>query len=991
MKIINSILIPIIIFSITTLTAQTKKTDSLKSLLPGTDKTEKVKIINQLAEEYSHISIDSALKYSKKAIQLANSFNNKKELAIAYRNYALNTYYSGYYDKSIAYYDSSLVLFDSLKDFKARVITMVKLSNTYANANKYQQALKILFDALNISKKRDYTYGIIYTQNYIGSLYTLIRDYENAHEYLKNARKIAEESDHHELLSYNYELTGNLLIKEGSYLEALHYFKQALYFFSFYEKKKGMVNTRIDLGDYYIKIQDLQSALDNYKTALQISIENNYNRIRGTILTRISHVYQLMGELKKSLDYNYKALKARKECGCIMFTGSSYVNIGVNYFYMDKYDSAFKYYKTGMKMLRKTKSKQYIANCYYRLYQLFEKQRDFYNALNYYIKYNQTNDSLEKESKAKELSEIKAQYELQQNQNKIEIQQLKLEKKQQQLIILLTLIILVVVIFVLFYYRFRTNKKLSRQYKLLNIDLKGQYNKQSEELKDKEKQFSNLVEQVPLGVYRTTPEGKILFANRAVAKMLGYKSVDELYRLNLEEETQSDRMTRKEFKAEIGRKGEVKSLESIWTTKDGNKIIVSESSRLVTDAQGNELYYEGIVEDITNRKLAEQQLKNALQKAQESDKLKSTFLSTMQHELRTPLNSILGFAELLHDDDEIKDQNKEYLRMIYESGLNLLNIINDILDASLISTGKIKIKIQPSNINTICDELYEDFTKILEKSKDKNELKIKVSKKLDNNKASVKTDPIRVKHILSNLLNNAVKFTYKGEIEFGYKLQNGKDLLFYVKDTGIGIPKDKQEIIFDQFRQIEETDTRKYGGSGLGLSISKNLVEALGGKIWVESTNNKGSIFYFTIPYKPEEIKQDERITDRPKPEKTTLSSKKILITEDNYADFYIFQKYLKPTGVKILHATTGETAIDIVKKYKDIDLVILDIKLPDISGFQAAKKIKKIRNNIAIIAITSYSSMYDKEEAFKAGCDDYIVKPITRLQILNKAKQFLA
>lgn len=969
--------------------AAQEKIDSLEKVLEYSGRHEKAKIYNLLSEEYANISALKAADYSKKALEIARKLNTDPLLARSHYTYGLSMYYSGRYRKSIAHFDSSLKLYQNIGDMEKTVITMVRLSNAYVNQNKYQHALKIQFDALRLAEENQSIYGQIFTYNQIGNLYINTRDFKNAAEFLEKARTLAEQFKEKDLISNNYAITGNMYMEQGKYIESLHFLKQARYLNSFREDKVGMANTHVLLGDYYIYTDNPKTALENYKKALQIALEINLNRIKGTIFTKISHTYESMGKLDEALDYNFKALKARREYGNKAFIGSSYINIGSTFFRMNEYDSAYRYYLNGLDIVKSVNNKKYISNSYYYMYRLFEEKGELLEALNYYIKYSETNDSIIFERKSKELTEIQAKYELQQSLNEVQIHKLKLEKQRQQSIILIIAIALFLLVFILFFYRYNTNKKLSGKYKQLNQQLQDQYQRRSEELREKEAQFTNLVEQIPMGVYRTNPRGDIIFANNEIAKILGYHNVEEVYKIDLENEHTMRRLEREKYKSEIRQKGEIKGWESIWIKKDGTKIYVSEYARMVRDSEGNELYYEGVVEDITKRKKAEQELKNALEKAEESDRLKTAFLSTMQHELRTPLNGILGFSELLAQEEGFSDEEKDYINMIHESGKNLLRIINDILDASLITAGKVRLAKQNIRLDELFEEIYKDYQQTIEEGKDKQQLRLKLTKELKNEEAQMVSDPVRLRQVMSNLLDNAIKFTYKGTVEFGYTRQPNGELLFFVKDTGIGIPDEKQGIIFDMFRQGEETDTREFGGSGLGLSISKTLVEMMGGRIWANSTQGQGSNFQFTLPHKLPDKPVANMISSKRAKERN-WKDKTILITEDNFSNFLLLKTFLKKTGATLIHAKNGEEALRFVKKHPEINLVLMDIQLPGISGYHTTEKIKEQHKDLKIIAVTAYATEMDKETCMEAGCDDHIPKPINKKLFFDVLDQYL-
>lgn len=366
----------------------------------------------------------------------------------------------------------------------------------------------------------------------------------------------------------------------------------------------------------------------------------------------------------------------------------------------------------------------------------------------------------------------------------------------------------------------------------------------------------------------------------------------------------------------------------------------------------------------------------AKKKAEESDKLKSSFLANMSHEIRTPLNSILGFSELLYSENLTFEKKKSYLDIIYSSGVQLLTVINDIIDISKMESNQLDIFYKECDLNKLLDPIKSEF-ELAKNRKNKKNIAIKLTGKLPASKSITITDCVRLKQILSNLINNALKYTNEGSVEFGYSLNDENFLQFYVKDTGMGISEENKSIVFDQFRQADITEKKVLGGTGLGLTISKGLVELLGGKIWFESKENIGSTFYFTIPYKKPEKQKPEKKTSK---KNIDLSDKTILVVDDHDDVHSYFQATLKNTNCELLHARSGLDAIQICSENKKIGLVLLDIQLPDMNGFEVIKSVQKINNNLPIIAQTAYALTGDREKALAAGCKAYISKPIDKI-----------
>ncbi len=390
------------------------------------------------------------------------------------------------------------------------------------------------------------------------------------------------------------------------------------------------------------------------------------------------------------------------------------------------------------------------------------------------------------------------------------------------------------------------------------------------------------------------------------------------------------------------------------------------------------------------RMKAEKDLKLALEKATESDRLKSVFLNTMSHELRTPLNAVIGFSEMIAGFDLSEEEIKDYANTIKTSGNNLVSIVNDIFDITVIETDKVQIVKEKFSVNKTLEYIYSIFIK-----NDKilnNRINLIIYKELDETSDIIYTDETKLNQILINLVGNAFKFTHKGIIEFGYTVEteNGTSFLqFYVKDTGIGIPEDKQSIIFERFRQVDDSDTRKFGGTGLGLFISKRLVELLDGKIWVESEEGKGSTFYFTLHFIPV-TKTTDVIADDTKKLEFDWTGKTILVVDDVDLVYIYFKAVLRKTNVQLIRAKNGKEALNIFESNKNIDLILMDIQLTDISGYEVTKQIKKINKDIPIIAQTSYALYGDKEKSLEAGCDDYITKPIRKNELMEKIGKYI-
>jgi PAS domain S-box-containing protein len=470
------------------------------------------------------------------------------------------------------------------------------------------------------------------------------------------------------------------------------------------------------------------------------------------------------------------------------------------------------------------------------------------------------------------------------------------------------------------------------------------------------------------GFWLTDLNGNLLEVNETYSRMSGYNK-QELLRMHISdlEAVESADKTQDHIRL-VREKGEHR-FESKHLRKDGSVFEVEVSVQFHPVAGGQLVAF---LHDISERKLAEKELIKAKEQAEESDRLKSAFLANISHEIRTPMNGILGFAELLKTPDLTGEQQQEYIRIIRKSSDRLLNTINNIVDISKIESGQMQIGLAETSLNEQIEYVYNFFKPEVEDKGIKFTFKIG----LTNENALINTDRQKIYAILTSLLRNAIKYTEKGTIEFGY--DKIADLLqFYVRDTGIGIPADRHQAIFERFIQADISDKKAYQGAGLGLTITKAYLEMLGGTIWVESEPGKGSTFYFTIPYTP---KRQEKTETKPVPalDETDKTKKlKILIVEDDEISEFLISTAMKVVSKEIINVTTGNEAVEFCRTNPDIDLVMMDIKLSGMDGYETTRQIRQFSKDVVIIAQTAFGLTGDREKAIAAGCNDYISKPL--------------
>jgi len=494
-------------------------------------------------------------------------------------------------------------------------------------------------------------------------------------------------------------------------------------------------------------------------------------------------------------------------------------------------------------------------------------------------------------------------------------------------------------------------------------------------LKEKEKtalselKFKGIINSVADAIFSYNPDNfEIIETNEATSRVYGYE-MDELIGMSCL------KFSAEEDKSKVGiteahQKGAPFMNLTHHKKKDGTAIIVQIQSYKIFINKKPLIF--AVSHDITNIKKKEEELITAKERAEESDRLKSAFLANMSHEIRTPMNGILGFANLLKEVDLKSEKQQEYITIIEKSGDRMLNIINEIMDISKIESGQMNIFITDVDINKCLEDSYLFFKHEAER---KN-IELKLTKVLNTSEIILKTDLDKLNSILFNLIKNAIKYTMQGTVEFGYGLNNSKnELEFFVKDTGIGIPKDRQLAIFERFIQADIEDKMAHQGAGLGLTISKAFVEMLGGGLWLESELNVGTTFYFTLPYKNDtisEIVSAEATIGKQK----ELKNLKILIVEDDEISNALITVMVSELGKEIISVTTGYDAIEACKNNPDIDLILMDIQLPIMNGYEATMQIREFNKKVIIIAQTAYALSGDREKSISKGCNDYISKP---------------
>lgn len=498
-----------------------------------------------------------------------------------------------------------------------------------------------------------------------------------------------------------------------------------------------------------------------------------------------------------------------------------------------------------------------------------------------------------------------------------------------------------------------------------------------------EENFRQSISESPLGIRIVDIKGDTVYANKAFLKIYEFSSLEEFVKTPARERYTPESYLQHLERKEIRQNGRDVLEYELGIVRKNNEVRYVKILRNEVLWDGKR-HYQVINQDITEQRKLTIDLIAAKEKAEESDRLKSAFLANMSHEIRTPMNGILGFSSLLSEPGLDGEDRSKYIGIIQKSSVRMLNILNEIMDISKIESGLMEVNLKETNIN----EQIESTFQLLNPDAQLKNIRFSIHTPLPFGKAWVLTDKEKLYSILTNLVKNAIKYTDEGSIEFGYdvveKIHVEKihefSLQFYVKDTGIGIPLGRQEAIFERFVQADIADVQARQGSGLGLTIAKAYVEMLEGTIRVESAPGEGSTFYFTLPYKqePQEVKQPQK--DNPdQAEVNAVKKLNILIVEDDVTSGKLLSAYANDISRHQYLVQSGDEAIEVMLKHPDIDLVLMDIRLPGISGLDTTRKIREFNREVIIIAQTAFGMTGDREQSIDAGCNDWISKPISK------------
>jgi PAS domain S-box-containing protein len=505
---------------------------------------------------------------------------------------------------------------------------------------------------------------------------------------------------------------------------------------------------------------------------------------------------------------------------------------------------------------------------------------------------------------------------------------------------------------------------------------------------ESDKFYEMLVQSANDGISFYDRDWNLKYANAAFYSMIGYEkdSYNSLNQIDLIHPDDREYQLKKE--QALVNNGFFET-ELRLRHKAGHYLNLSSRSVIVRSDSGHVLGALTISRDITRLKQVHEDLIKANLGAESSNRLKSNFLANISHEIRTPLNSVVGFSNLLLSNNLPNEVKEEYIEHINHNSERLLQIIGDIIDLSRLESSQIEITYEEASLSAIVNEIIEEARQIIRRNE--KSIILNVKDQFEDNGDLIFTDRIWLKRVLNHLMDNAVKFTLEGSVEFAYLLEN-QSIVFKIRDTGIGINKENLGRIFEEFRQEFDGHHRPFEGLGIGLTLAKEVIERMGGKIFVQSEKGVGSEFSFSIPYRPAGSTKAKLtpLNSDPALKPIDWSSRKCLLVDDNKDVLIYLNRILTDTGVSIVTARSGFEAIELIKTIPDIDVVLLDMQMPEMNGIETTKEIRKIRKNIPIIAQTAFIFEDDKDIILEAGCDACLIKPIRREHLLTVMSSFV-
>ncbi|RLD56399.1 MAG: hypothetical protein DRJ05_11370 [Bacteroidetes bacterium] len=934
--------------------------DSLKSELSNADIGEKFDLLIEISIEYWSVQPQKSVDYANEALKLAITSNDKQKEALALNRIGVGYYFLQQNDKSLEFFKKSFNLSEEIGDKS----------------------------------------GICKSANNIGLIYEIYGEYDKAIDFYYKSLDIEVENNNKEGIASTYLNIGNIYYRNNDFDKALEIYTKCLEIFDELHNKPGLIKSYSNVGATYTEKQDFNKALHYSKLSYELSLSVNDKDKMANNLNNIGKIYSEVEDYDKALDYYLQALEIQKETNDTWSEANTCRNIGHVYFEQKKYDEAFLFLTKAVEKAKGINAVSLLMETYYGLFEYYEINNNFYEALKYHKLYASLNDTIYNTESRRQVSEIEARYDFREKEQKLhlfekenEVQSLKIQTQQYVIYSVTGFGLFFFGLLLFFYYRFYINKRKRILLQGKNTKITEQkilLEKTLAELRESEGKYKTLIESIQDGIY-IIQDDKIIYANEAFCELSQY-TYEELCEINHVEivAPESLRAFNLYYTKQMRGEDVPNSIEFRLKSKKGNSIDVTTSSGLVN--LHGKIATIGTLKNVTQQKDYENELIKSKEEAEKATLSKTLFIAGVSHEIRNHMNSIIGIADVL-SDTTLNSEQQDYLNVIQVSSNNLLNIINEILDFSKIEAGQIILEQEPLNISKIFKDVIS-LHAYNAKNKDlylKSVISDQIPKKLLG-------DPTRLSQILINLVSNALKFTDRGGITIYADIYKDDDIStqelndtlikFRVVDTGIGISKSSQDKLFKPFSQTHAAAQRKQGGTGLGLVICKNLATLMNGEVGIDSKDGEGSTFWFTASLIDPGIPKKNIQIDSGKTKKQFFNGKRVLLVEDNLLNQHLTSKILIKEGYATDIAENGKIGLDLFME-NPYDLILMDIQMPVMDGIQATRLIREYekensKKNIKIIAVTAHTKDGERQKLFNAGLDLYLSKPFKSEELIG-------